>query len=152
MQLGSWNRGVGAVSMCRTSTLQTTAEHSAVCWRAVDCSLEITAPCRFPILVPEGWIRGSPGLLHFTDCFYYLFQGGFLLWSGVRPFRRNHYLILRSVRVVPHCWVWAPAWRGRRHLGALAALALSGLRPARGGVAASDHTAESIRMPDRFLW
>lgn len=35
--------------------------------------------CRFPMQVPEGWIRGSPGLLDFTDCFYYLFQGGFLL-------------------------------------------------------------------------
>lgn len=50
-----------------------TAEYSAVCWRAVDYRLEITAQCYFPIQVPEGWIQGSLGLLDVTVVIFIIF-------------------------------------------------------------------------------
>lgn len=80
------------------------------------------------MLLPDTSARGmDSGFSGAFGChcgnFYYLFQEGFLLRSRVRSFCRNHYLILRNVQVVPHCWIGAPARGGRQHLGALAALA-----------------------------
>lgn len=152
MQFRSWKRGGGAISTCWASTLQTTAGDSAVCWCAVDCILEVTALCRFPIQVPEGWIRSSLGLLDFTDCFYYLFQGGFLLWSGVRSFPSNRYLILRNVQVARHCSCVAGTAASRStHCACLGACHRGGLRPAGSGAAALDRMAEFIPVPDGFL-
>lgn len=63
----------------------------------------VTALCHFLTQVPVGCLKTS-GLIGITDHFYYLLQGGFLLCSGVRSFPPNQNLVLRSTRVVPHCW------------------------------------------------
>lgn len=99
MWVRSWKWGVGAIVF----GLVLSRPLPMVWWRAVDYCLELTALCCFPIQVPEGWIRGSAGLLDITDHFYYHFQSGCLLQNGGSSFHRNQELILRKVWVVSLC-------------------------------------------------